>query len=417
MRQYNLTLLAAGLSCCWAIALEKPIHAQERGPKLAADAAKELIDKSTKVDELLNRWISKTGPGAAVMVIHENKPLHTGCYGRARLDTNVPIRPTTNFRLASLTKQFTGMAIAMLMEDGKLHLDERLTDILTEQTAREVRVGNLLYHTSGLREYGTLFRERGLIADKQEFWPAQSAPPSFEPTNDDVRAMLKGRTLANYPPGRVFKYNNTGYIFLAAIIEKKSCMKYDQFLQKRIFKKLGMKNTFVGSNPVRQRPDLAYSYDFRSVATRQDIDYSPLNKTYGEDGVYSNLEDLLLWNHGLEYACYQTPPRKVLVSDDKLDLIFQAGTLDDDYTSTGYGFGWGVEEYSVSHSGAWLGFRTFIRRFRADRFTIIVLSNYAAVDVAAVADAIDAIYYPRGHGKKPARTRVVPPPRPGSKLR
>jgi CubicO group peptidase (beta-lactamase class C family) len=361
----------------------------------AAKADEELKARSSKVDELLNRWISPTGPGVAVMVIRDHAILHQCGYGLARLDSKspVPIKPTTNFRLASMTKQFTGMAIAMLIEDGKLKLDDRLSDILPDQSAREVRICHLLHHTAGLQEYGPLFRERGMIEDTVEFRPAKPPSPGFEPTNRDVLSLLKTQTLYNYPPGRVWQYNNSGYVCLAAVIEKKSKMKYGQFLQKRVFDKLEMTHTFVGDNPDRGKRDLAYSYDFRSVARCEDIDYSPLNKVYGEDGVYSNLVDLYKWDQALLYSRDRAPGAKSLVSDGTLDLIFSPGTLNDG-SSAYYGFGWFVGNNVVSHDGDWLGFRTYIRRCLKDRFSIIVLSNYGSVDVVAVADAIYAIYHP-----------------------
>jgi CubicO group peptidase (beta-lactamase class C family) len=370
--------------------------------------------KSAKVDELLNRWVSPKGPGVAVMVIQNDKVKQCG-YGLARLGSKspMPIKRTTRFRLASMTKQFTGMAVAMLMEDEKLNLDgkkltldDRLHDFFPDQPAREIRIRHLLNHTAGLQEYGPLFRERGMIDDTAEFRTAQPPPTGFEPTNSNVLSLLKTQTLYNYPPGRVWNYNNSGYVCLAAVIEKKSGLSYGEFLKRKIFDKLEMADTFVGDNPDRRTRNLAYSYDFRSVADNKDIDYSPLNKVYGEDGVYSSLADLYKWDQALLYSRDRAPGAKSLVSDKTLDLIFSPGILNDE-SSAGYGFGWFVGNNAVWHDGDWLGFRTYIERYPKDRFTIVVLSNYGSIDVAAVAKAIAEIYYPPGkEARFPKGTRA-----------
>jgi CubicO group peptidase (beta-lactamase class C family) len=381
----------------------------------AGNKEEQLSAKSQQVDKLLDRWISKTGPGAAVMVIHKHAVLNKRGYGLARLDQDspMPITATTNFRLASLTKQFTGMAVAMLIEEKKLNLNDRLTDFFPEQPAREIRIHHLLHHTAGLSEYDELFRQFGMI-DGVEFQAVGAHPSGFEPKNSDVLSLLKGQTLLNYPPGSTFAYSNSGYACLAAIVEKASEMSYSQFLKCRIFDKLGMAHTFVGANPDRQMPDLAYSYDFRGVGTRTDIDYSPLNTIYGDDGVYSNLEDLYKWDQALVCACDQTAPAKPLVSDKMLDLIFRPGKLNDG-TSTDYGFGWSVAATRsyVDHDGEWLGFRTYIRRYLNDHFSIIVLSNFASIDPVAIAERIDAIYFPPG--SRPNCPRAVSPRRAATK--
>ncbi|MBO0697934.1 MAG: serine hydrolase [Zavarzinella sp.] len=348
----------------------------------------------------------KTGPGLAVMVIRDHRVVHKHGYGLARLDARkqVPIRPESTFRLASLTKQFTAMAIAILVEAGKLKLDERLTDIIhDDHPAREIRVRHLLHHTSGLREYDTLLREYGAIGG-DEFVQWDAHKPGFEPTNMDVQALLKRQTLRNYPPGRVFEYSNSAYAYLGCVIERKSGMCYADFLKKRIFTPLEMKDTYVGDGRNPPDPQLAYSYNFGGVGTKTDIDYSPLNHIYGEDGVFSNLDDLSKWDEALYPSGRRAGGAKGLVSDETLAMIFRPGRLDDD-GSTGYGFGWFIIPGGVGawHDGAWAGYRTCIRRYIADSFTIVVLSNYAEVDVNAVADQIYEIYFPEPRRVLPER--------------
>jgi CubicO group peptidase (beta-lactamase class C family) len=374
----------------------------------------ERKSKEAKVDRLLHRLISPDGPGAAVLVIQNHKIMYKNGYGLARLGAKPPmsITPTTIFRLASVSKQFTGMAIAMLIEEHKLCLDDRLTKFFPDQTANEIRLRHLLYHTSGLPYYGTLFRERGMIDGTFEYRSAAWPPSGFEPTNADVLRILRGQTLLHYPPGDVTEYSNTGYNVLGSIIEKVSKKCYGQFLKERIFDKLGMKNTFVAGNPDRKLCNLAYSYDFSSAARCEDIDYSPLNRTYGEDGVYTTLEDMFLWDQALLSSADRLPKAKCLVSDDTLDLIFRPGTLNNG-ASTGYAFGWLTGDTYVDHAGGWLGFQTYIRRYFNGRLTIVVLANYANLEVVTIADGIDAIYSsPGNEGSLP---RISPAVRSGKR--
>jgi CubicO group peptidase (beta-lactamase class C family) len=356
----------------------------------------EIERKSKQVDELLDRWLSKAGPGAAVMVIQDHEILHQKGYGQARLGPQgcVGITPSTNFRLASLTKQFTAMAIAILLERGKLRLHDRLVDFFPCQAAKEIEVHHLLHHTSGLAEFDQLFLQLGMI-DTLGFRSASSPPSFFAPTNRDVLAVLERQPLLSAPPGAAFSYSNSGYACLASIIEKASDMKYADFLAAEIFLPLGMTHTFVADTPTPSAVGVAQSYDFAGVATGIDIDYSPLNRVFGEDGVFTNLEDLYQWDATFYRAGNQSVPPRTLVSDAMLDLIFTRGHLNDG-SSIDPGFGWFItpDGTMAAHSGGWAGYRTYIRRYLQHPFTIVVLSNYAALDVVAIADGIDDIYYP-----------------------
>jgi CubicO group peptidase (beta-lactamase class C family) len=363
-------------------------------PGRAPYQPREFGRKSQQVDELLDRWVSKTGPGAAVMVIENHNLLHQKGYGQARLGREgcVPITPKTNFRLASLTKQFTALAIAILIERNQLRLRDRLVDFFPSQAAKEINVYHLLHHTSGLAEFDQLFLQLGMI-DTLGFRSASSPPSFFQPTIADVLALLEKQPLFFAPPGAAFNYSNSGYVCLAAIIEKVSDMAYGDFLAQNIFLPLGMASTFVAGTP--DMLGVARSYDFPGIATGVDIDYSPLNGVYGEDGVFSNLEDLYQWDAAFYRAGNQGVPSRTLVSDAMLDLIFTRGSLNDG-TTIDPGFGWFItpDGTRADHRGGWAGYRTYIRRYLQDPFTIVVLSNHAALDVVAIADGIDDIYYP-----------------------
>jgi CubicO group peptidase (beta-lactamase class C family) len=172
-------------------------------------------------------------------------------------------------------------------------------------------------------------------------------------------------------------------------------MSYGDFLANNIFGPLGMGQTFVDSTPPPDSVGVAHSYDFAGVATGVDIDYSPLNRIYGEDGVFSNLEDLYQWDAAFYPSADQGVLSRTLVSDQMLDLIFTRGRLNNG-TSINAGFGWFISPDGTvaDHDGQWAGYRTYIRRYLREPFTILVLSNYQVVNPVTVANGIDGIYYP-----------------------
>jgi CubicO group peptidase (beta-lactamase class C family) len=365
-------------------------------PRSALYRHSEYARKSAQVDELVNRWISPTGPGAAVMVIQNQEILHKKGYGLARLGSagNVPVTADTNFRLASVTKQFTAMAIAILIERGAVQLRQRLTDIFPDQTAVEVKVRHLLHHTAGLPDFQSLFGRLGMI-DLLDPRSSSSPRSFFEPTNSDVVALIKGRELTHAPPGTWFEYSNTGYALLAAIIADRSGTDYATFLHDNVFAPLAMNNTIVSDGVDPAVANLAQSYGPNGTATGEDISYSPLNGVFGEDGIFSNLNDLYKWDQALYRRASPNPPPKPLVSDVMLDQIFTSGRLKSgDWI--GYGFGWSLtpDGAVADHDGDWVGYKTYIRRYLKDPFTIVVLSNNQVIDPVVVGRRIDDIYYP-----------------------
>jgi CubicO group peptidase (beta-lactamase class C family) len=154
-----------------------------------------------------------------------------------------------------------------------------------------------------------------------------------------------------------------------------------------------MSRTFVNDDSHPLPAEVAHSYDVQGLSTKQDIDYSPLNRIYGEDGVFSNLVDLSKWDQALYPAAKPGQPATSIVSDNMLATIFKSGQLNDG-TATGYGFGWFVNQDGtfMDHSGEWAGYRTYIRRYPQSRLTIVVLSNFKCFDAATVGDRIATIY-------------------------
>ncbi len=362
--------------------------------------------KSNQVDELLQRWFSETGPGAAVMVIKDHEAVYQKGHGLASLTgERPPITPKTQFQLASMTKQFTAMGIAILCEEGQLSLDDSIVKFFPELSTREVKVRNLLQHTAGFQEYDDLFVQLGILGSLDS--RSSSGPRSpFEPQIADVVSVLKSQKLAYFPPGNEYHYSNTGYILAAAVIEGVSKKPLGTFLEDKIFSKLGMTNTFVNDAAHTLTSNVAHSYSFDGVGTKTDMDYTPLNKIYGHVGIYTNLEDLFKWEQALYKSEQQKNPKHILVSDAMLDQIFSSGTLNDGRTTTGYGLGWVIDSNgSVWHNGEWAGYRSIIVRYPNESYTVVVLSNLATTDSSAVFRSIDKIYYPPQDVKLPRPTR------------
>ncbi len=322
----------------------------------------------TFVDSLFADFNTPASPGAAVLVAMDGKILVSKGYGLADLDARVPITPHTNFRLASVTKQFTAMAVMLLVQDGKLRLDETLTDIFPNFPAygSKVTVRHLLTHTGGLQDY-------------EDFVPDSQATQVLDA---DVLRRMSSLDSTKFVPGSRFSYSNTGYAMLAMIVEKRSGTRFADFLRTRIFTRVGMPWTLAredGRTAVQRR---AYGHSRRSGAWVR-TDQSSTSAVLGDGGIYSSVSELYRWSSALE--------TRELLNDSLRALIFKRGTHSDS-TGADYGFGWYLDtKHSLPrtrHTGTSIGFRNAIIRYPTLRATIIVLTNRANANAAALAEQI-----------------------------
>jgi CubicO group peptidase (beta-lactamase class C family) len=328
-------------------------------------------DLSAQVDGLFTDWNGGNTPGAGLLVIRDGKVLIKKAYGLANIETKTPITPDTCFLLGSVTKQFTAMAVMLLAERGQLRYDDPLAKFFPQfpPYAQKITVRNLLNHTSGLPDYEALFVEQGLI---EKDWPrsVKTTRSRFEPTAKDALNLLARQPNLLFEPGTKFEYSNSGYVVLAQIIEKASGQSYAQFLKQNIFKPLGMKRSYVYDESRPNIPGRAASYTMKD-GTYREIDYTPLNAIYGEDNVFTTLNDLVKWEQALSST--------KLIKAETLQQAFSSGVLTDG-SRTGYGYGWFIGETLglkyVGHSGGWLGFANIIRRYPDYRFTVVLLTNY-----------------------------------------
>lgn len=302
------------------------------------------------------------------------------------LRTFHPIDAATNFRLASFTKQFTAMCIMLLVRDGKLHYDDRITDVFPEFPAygRAITIRNLLNHTSGLEDYGELLMKQ-----------YSDTPPERVPQILDagVLKLMEQQTAAKFPAGTKWEYSNTGYAVLAMVVEKVSGQSFGEFLRTRIFVPLKMNHTLAYERGKNEVPHRAYGHTKKDDGWHE-TDQSPTSAVLGDGGIYSSLDDLARWDRGLRdhallsAAEMQPALTPVQPSDGPAKIP--------DGPDVSYGFGWFLDPYQghrrMSHDGGTIGFRTTIQRFPDDKLTVIVLANRTDIDPDAMALKVADLY-------------------------
>lgn len=322
-----------------------------------ASCAPYALDSSTAsaIDDLFAEYRTPASPGASVAVISDGNTVFSKAYGLGDVARRTPASVTTNYRLASVTKQFTATAILMLVDHGKLSLDARLADVLPGALpyARDVRIRHLLSHTSGLIDY------EDLIPDTQ----------TVQVLDRDVLRLLSGIDSVHFLPGEKYRYSNSGYALLALVVEAISGRSFAAFLKQNIFDPLGMDHTVAFENGISSVHDRAYGHSRTETGFVQ-TDQSVTSAVLGDGGIYSSVQDLEQWDREL------TENR--LIRQELRQQSFKPGVLNDG-TATKYGFGWNIEpyrnEFSVYHTGSTRGFRNAILRFPNKKLTIIILTN------------------------------------------
>lgn len=303
-------------------------------------------------------------PGSALLILRDGKPVQTKVEGAADIQSGRKITAKTNFRLASITKQFTATAILLLAKDGKLAIDDQASKHLQDWPvyANSVTIRHLLTHTAGLPDY-------------------DNGVPDSTPqlTDADVLLFLQKQTKLLFPPGEKYSYSNTGYAILALIVESASQQSFPAFLKARIFKPLGMKNTVAhieGKDTVASR---AYGHSRTETGWKRN-DQSATSAVLGDGGIYSNLNDLAKWIRALN-TCK-------LLDCQTLEQSWTTAKLNNG-TPTHYGFGWRLETRNghrvISHTGETRGFRNALLRYPDQGIAVILLTNRNEGTPAALA--------------------------------
>lgn len=310
-------------------------------------------------------------PGVAVLVARHGQIVRAEGFGLANVELEVPVKPATIFQSGSMGKQFTATAVMMLVEEGKVGLDDPLTKYFPDAPAawKDVTVRELLSHTGGFGDYPEKF-------DFRKDW-----------TEDEELKLVEGIPLA-YPPGTKWAYSNLGYLTLGILIHKVTGKFYGDFLQERIFKPLGMNTTRIISE-ADIIPNRSAGYRLVKGELKNQEWVAPMINTTADGSLYFSILDLAKWDAAL-YT-------EKLLKHCSLETMWTPAKLKNGQPNKeGYGFGWFMEEqhghHVVGHDGAWQGFKTAIARYVNDGLTVVVLANLAEAKPGGIAEHIAELY-------------------------
>ena len=323
--------------------------------------AREGDATSARVDSVVEaQRKSQKIPGVSLAVCRDGRIVKAAGYGLANVEWDIPVTPETIFQTGSVGKQFTATAVMMLVEEGKLGLDDKIVKFIPEAPAtwNDVTVRNLLTHTSGIADYGgeedTM--GKGVINFRKDYTEEEL-----------VQAFAK--MPKDFPAGQKWSYSNTGYVLLGVIIHRVTGEFYGDFLQERIFEPLGMTSTRIISE-ADIVPHRSSGYRLVKGEWKNQEWVAPTLNTTADGALYTNVLDLAKW----DAALYTTK----LIKRSSLDAMWTPVKLTNGETYP-YGFGWDLASKdgrrAVSHDGAWQGFTMSITRYLDERLTVIVMTN------------------------------------------
>jgi CubicO group peptidase (beta-lactamase class C family) len=332
------------------------------------------------IDRLMQRYDGNV-PGASLLVIKDGEAIVRRGYGRSDLESGVEAGPSTDYRLASVSKQFTAAAVLLLQQDGKLSVDDPARKWLPElpHAADAITLRHLLTHSSGLVDYEDLMGGdwQGQIRDA------------------GVLQLLSKEDRLYFPPGTSYRYSNSAYALLSLVVERASGMAYPDFLQARIFGPLGMHDTLAYVAGGREPPHRAWGYSESEGGGWERTDQSTTSAVLGDGGIYSSIDDLARW----DAALYDDR----LLSDASRALAFSphVEVTGEPYEAQ-YGFGWRITGETLWHSGETIGFRNVIVRWPKRRLTVVLLSDRNDPEPYRTALAIGALFIPGAQSRETA---------------
>jgi CubicO group peptidase (beta-lactamase class C family) len=310
-------------------------------------------------------------PGLSLLVARDGKIVRAQGYGLANVELQVPVKPETVFQSGSVGKQFTATAVMMLVEEGKIQLDDPITQYLKGAPAswQQVTIRELLSHTAGFTDYPKTFDFR------KDYTEAQ------------LLKIVEGIPLA-FPPGTKWSYSNLGYLTLGIVIHRVTGKFYGDFLQERIFEPLGMSTTRIISE-ADIVPNRAAGYRLVKGELKNQEWVSPTLNTTADGALYFSILDLAKWDAAL-YT-------EKLLKRSSLEQMWTVTKLNNGQPNSGqYGFGWSILTKGgrrvLDHGGAWQGFKSHISRYVNDKLTIVVLANLEQAEPGAIADHVAKMY-------------------------
>ena len=355
-KRFTLALISWVTS--WMIALAQP----------AEDA-----QLATQFDKLLVNQFKANGPGCTALVTRKGQIIYQKAFGMANLELGVPMQPDNVFRIGSLTKQFTAIAILQLMEQGKLALQDEITRFVPNfpTQGKKITIEELLTHTSGIKN----------TTDMPAFW-SMIRKDSITPM--EFIDLLKNQPL-EFEPGTQWKYSNSGYGLLGFVIEKVSGKTYPKYLEDSFFRPLGMTQSYFGSNTRLIHKQVA-GYESDANGVLQNASYISMSIPYSAGAIQSTVGDLWIWHQALH--------RYKLVKKETLGKALTPYRLSTGQL-TDYGYGWFIDSLQRSplvwHSGSINGFRSYWLYLPQEDILVAVLSNSIDKNPAYVSKRMAAL--------------------------
>lgn len=339
------------------------------------------------VDKLFARWDWPDSPGAAVVIVNDGKVIHQRGYGSANLETRTPITPQTVFDVASVAKQFAGLAVARLVEQGKLSLDDEVRKHLPDvpDFGKPITIRHLVYHTSGLRDWPETLALSGLD------WAAVITLPT-------ILEMVQRQRELDFTPGEEYQYSNTGYNLLAAAVAKVTGQSFPAWSETNIFKPLEMNATHVCEDPTKVIPNRAESY-MPAGEKKFSRALSQLAAA-GSSSLFISAEDMGKWL--LRFGGASSAGS----FGEAFERMQAPGTLSNG-KAVDYGFGVGLGDFQgtkkISHTGGWAGYRSIVFLLPEKKFGLAILSNAGNLNTSELARKIAALYLGDSLVAKPAK--------------
>jgi CubicO group peptidase (beta-lactamase class C family) len=329
---------------------------------------------TAKVDELFTKWDKPDSPGASLAVIKKGEVIYRKGYGSAHLEYDIPTTPSTVFHVASVSKQFTAFAIAMLADQGRLSLDDDIRKYLPElhDFGRTITVRHLVHHISGLRDQWELLAVAGWRLDDVI-------------TTEHILKIARNQRELNFAPGDQYLYCNLGFTLMAEIVARITGKSFREWTEENIFKPLGMSDTQFYDDHERIVKNRAYSYSplRDSGFKKKRLNYSNVGAT----SLFTTADDMVKWINNFD--------KRRVGGKDVIEQMLDQGVLNSG-KQIRYAFGLVIGEYkglkTVSHSGGDAGYRSHVVRFPEQKFAVVVLSNLSSFNPSRMARQVADIY-------------------------
>lgn len=321
-------------------------------------------------DQMLEQQFSSDIPGATVLVAKKGDIIYHKAFGMANMELDVPMETDMVFEIASITKQFTAVSILMLMEQGKLNLDDDITKFIKDYptNGHHISIHHLLTHTSGIKSYTSM--ESWMPIWRKDLQPME------------LIDFFKNEPM-DFVPGEKWQYNNSAYFILGYIIEKASGQTYEEFVEQNIFKPLGMQSSRYGSQSeiIKKR-----AYGYQKNEAYVNAEYLSLTQPYAAGSLMSTVKDLFIWNRAIR--------THKLVKQESIELAFTNHALNNG-EKINYGYGWGLNEINgsptIEHSGGIFGYSTNAIYLPNEDVFVAIYANCDCSETESVSTRMAAI--------------------------